>query len=264
MSNTGTSPSAGGNLAHTPQNDQRFTQFLERTEALATIAGQGADVQVKHLLDVTQMAFEGVLDNTENKHGTGVDDATLIAERYWKTRNKQVRFDPKAGNQRKTISCVRSCITLGGWSKGGSGEPIGMVNSAMTIYQNLRKVPGNTQRMVDPANYLITIARKMKKSDTVLDKDELEELTFKSEPDITTVEDVLDAARKSLKKLYDGKHKAGQCSTPNVDTAVKALNRELKAIADARRNGIENQAAVDITAEAARQAKADDAASVSA
>lgn len=245
-------------------NDTRFNDFIERTKALGSIAGQGEDVQIKHLLDVTQMAFDGVIDNTENKHGTGVDDAALIAENYWNSRNHQVIFNPKAGNQRKTMSCVRQCITLGGWSKGGSGEPIGMINRAMTNYRNLRKVPGNSKRMVDPANYLITIARKMKRSDTLLDDEELQELTFKPDHEQATVEDVLDGMRRTAAKLISGKHPAGMCGGANLENVVKALNRELKAIADGRRGNTEAKAAADIAAEADRQTKADGAASVSA
>ena len=170
-------------------------------------------------------------------------------------------FNPKADNQRKTISCMRQCITLGGWSKGGPGEPIGMVNKAMTLYRDMRKDPATSKRLVDPANYLITIARRMNPRgkntrDTVLDEQELRELAFKNVPDQATVEDVLDAMRKVATKLSQGKHPAGACNTPNVDMIIKAASAELKAIADAKRNVV-NQAAADaITQAADQQAKA--------
>ena len=255
-SNSTSSPSAGGNLAHAAKNDTRFEQLTGTVEQLAVVAGQGADVQVTYLLLITQNAFEGVIDNTINKHGDNVDDATFLAEKYWKVRNKNVIFNPKADNQRKTISCMRQCITLGGWSKGGPGEPIGMVNKAMTLYRDMRKDPATSKRLVDPANYLITIARRMKKLDAVLDEQELRELAFKNVPDQATVEDALDAMRKIATKLYQGKHPAGSCNTPNVDKIIKAASAELKAIADAKRNVV-NQAAADaITQAADQQAKA--------
>ena len=105
-SNTTGSPSAGGNLAHAAKNDTRFEQLTGTVEQLAAVAGQGVDVQVKYLLLITQNAFDGVIDNTINKHGDNVDDATFLAERYWKVRNKNVIFDPKAANQRKIIIAV--------------------------------------------------------------------------------------------------------------------------------------------------------------
>lgn len=251
-------------LVHNTKNDQRFDILLEESEKLGVITGQGDDVQVKHYLLVTQAAFEAVIDNAKDKHGAGIDDATLIAERYWNARHKNVIFNPKASNQRKTISCLRQCITMGGWSKGGTGEPMGMINRAMTMYKNLRKVPGNTKRMVDAANYVISIARKLKRSDYILQDEELNDLAFKKDPDITTVEDVLDKTRATLKKLYEGKHTAGACNTENVDKAIKALNKELKVIADSKRS-VQHEEDVKIAGDFLEQheAKADGAASVS-
>jgi hypothetical protein len=257
--------STTGNLAHSPKNDTRFDDLISLSEKLGERAGMGVDVQIQHLLAVTQSAFEAVIDNTKDKHGSGIDDATLIAEAYWKARNKNVIFDPKAGNQRKTISCIRQCVTMGGWSKGGPGEPIGMVNRAMTMYKNLRKVPGNTKRLVDAAGYLISLARKLKRSDYILDDETLNDLAFKKDPEIATIEDILDKTRGTLKKLYDGKHVAGACATPNVEAAIKSINKELKAIAESKRT-VEQQQAVALASEAISEAadKAGDAAPVSA
>jgi hypothetical protein len=264
MSMTGPAPSAGGNLAHTATNDHRFADLLTKSEELGIQAGQGADVQIKHLLTVTQAAYEGVIDNTEGKHPGDEDDATVIAAKYWSARNKNVRFDPKAGNQRKTISCIRQCIGLGGWSKGGPGEPLGMINRSMTIYQNMRKDPNSVKKLIDAANYLILIARRMKGSDHLLDDDELRSLALKKDPDAQTVEDVLDSVRGTLTKLYNGKHRAGTCASDNVKRAISALNKELKEVADGRRSADVQEAAADIEAEANAQEKAEGAASANA
>jgi hypothetical protein len=256
MTQTGASPGAGGTLAHNPTNDTRFADLVAQVEGLAAIAGQGEDVQVKYLLLITQSAFDGAIDNTINKHGDNIDDATVLAEKYWKVRNKNVIFDPKAGNQRKTISTMRQCITLGGWSKGGPGEPIGMVNTAMTLYRDLRKDPATAKRLVDAANYLITIARRMKKQDAILDEEELRELAFKPDSEQPTVEDVLAAMRSTATKLFRGKHRAGACATPNIDKVIMGLNAELKTIADGKRSTAAAVAAADITAAANAQEKA--------
>ncbi len=58
MTQTGISPGAGGNLAHTPKNDNRLELLDAEIEKLAAIAGQGEDVQVKYLLLITQAAFD--------------------------------------------------------------------------------------------------------------------------------------------------------------------------------------------------------------
>lgn len=261
---TGTSPGAGGNLAHLATNDNRYHALLELTDKLGATTGEAEDVRIKHLLAVTQAAFEGVIDNTEVN---GVDAATTLTERYWKARNQNVIFNPKAGNQRKTISCVRKCISLGGWTKGGPGEPLGMINRAMSGYQKLRKDPNMSKRLIDAANYLILIARRMtgpNGSNVILADDELHDLAFKKDPDIATVEDVLDGVRSTLKKLYDGKHKAGSCQTQLVQTAITVLTKELKGIADSKRStAAVTEAEADIIAEADRLQQAEGAASVS-
>ncbi len=121
--------------------------------------------------------------------------------------------------------------------------------------------------MIDAANYVILLARKLKHSDYVLDDTTLNDLAFKTDPDIATVEDVLDRTRTTLKKLYEGKHTAGACNTPHVDKAIKALNEELKAIAKSKKQAQQEEEAYEvgqeIIAEADKQDKADGAASVS-
>ena len=235
----GISPSAGGNLAHTPSNDpdvqraQKWDTLLNDTRELGALKGRGEDARAQHLMKVIQAAYEGVIDNTENKHGTGVDDATRIAEEYWKARNKSVIFDPKALNQRKTTSNIRSCITLGGWVHGGPGEPISMVSNAMTLYRKMRQEPSNAKRLIDAGNYLIVIATKMKRLKEVLSVEELRDMAFKKEGEIATIEDRLSAMRKELVLMRDGKHRAG--GLVEADSVLKPLNRILKGIADAKR-----------------------------
>ena len=236
---TGISPGAGGNLAHSPSNDpdiqrtQKWDTLLNDTRELGAIKGRGEDARAQHLMKVIQAAYEGVIDNTENKHGTGVDDATRIAEEYWKARNKNVIFDPKALNQRKTTSNIRSCITLGGWVHGGPGEPISMVSNAMTLYRKMRQEPSNAKRLIDAGNYLIVIATKMKRLKEVLNVEELRDMAFKKEAEFATIEDRLSAMRKELVLMRDGKHKAGALS--EADSVLKPINRILKGITDAKR-----------------------------
>jgi hypothetical protein len=97
---------------------------------------------------------------------------------------------------------------------------------------------------------------------------DLHDLAMKKDPDAVTVEDVLHNMRATLGKLKTGKHKAGTCATANVETAWKALNRELKAIADAARvtdeDDVAAQATADITAAAELQAKEEAKAGVAA
>ncbi len=217
-----------GNLTHSPVNDTRYQDLLAKSAEFGALAGQGVDVQVKHGLSVFQAAFDAVIDNTSDKHGKGIDDATMLAEAYWKARNQNVKFDPRAPNQRKTVSCLRTVISGGGWNHGGPQEPLGMVNKAMTIYQQLRRDPATSKRLIDAMNYLVLLCRKLKTRHEVLDEEELRALAFKKDASVPTVNDVLDHVRHTLVALKNGKHRAGVCTGVNIEAAIKALSKELK------------------------------------
>jgi hypothetical protein len=233
-------------LAHDTKNDHRYDDLLNDTDELGKQAGLGKDVQIKFLLKITDAAYCGVIDLTANKFGQDVDDAAKLTERYVKAQGSATVFDHKAGNQRKAMSITRTCIKLGSWSKGGNGEPIATVNSLMTIRATLRKDPANAKKLDDAANTLIKYARAQLKSDTLIEPEELRGMCFKKEHETRTVEDVLEATRKSLKSLYEGKHAAGVRNTPMVKQAIDKITADLKAIADERRNAGAQQAVADL------------------
>lgn len=250
-----TAPSAGGNLAHDQSNllAQKWDQLLEDTRLAAASKAAGDEVRVQHLLKVFRAGFEGVIDNTQDKHGSGVDDAQRIAEVWYKSRNANVVFNPKADNQKKLISEMRRMIICGGWTKGGPQEPVATVNNVMGAYKKMRATEG--PRMIDAGNFLLAVARHISRSDTMPAHDDLMKHALKPVGSVATIEDVLDATRRTLIKLQSGKHSAGQCATVNVDHAVKALNKELKAIADAKRAAETAAVGATIAAEADKQNK---------
>ncbi len=223
-------------LAHSPVNDTRFADLCALADDLGKQAGMGKDTQIKFLLAVTDAAYSASIDLTEDKHGPGIDDAAILTERYVKAQGSATVFDAKAGNQRKAMSITRTCVKLGGWSKGGNGEPIGTVNQLMTIRATLRKDPAHMKKLDDAANTLIKYARAQLKLDVLIEPEELRTLCFKKEHEARTVEDVLDGIRGTLKKLYDGKHAAGVRNTPAVKSAMDKITADLKAIVDERRN----------------------------
>lgn len=234
----GVSPGAGGNLTHSPSNDNRWDMLNELTQTLGTQSGLGADVQIKFMLAVTDAAYGGVVDLSENKHGDGMDDATYLTDVYFKARRESNVFDHKSNAGRKAISLTRTCIKLGSWSKGGNGEPIGTVNKLMSIRAKYRKDPSQAKNLKDAASTLIDYARAQLKLDTLIDDEGLDALVFKNPKNESTVEDVLDSMRKTLKKIYDGKHSAGGRQTAGVKHAMDKVNHELKIIADERKSAI--------------------------
>ena len=212
----------------------RFTQ-QGRTQ-LGEQAGKGADTQIKFLLKAVEGGYHGAVDLAANKHGTDVDDATKLSEAYVKAQQGAVVFDAKAPNQRKLISTVRTGIKLGGWPKGGNGEPLATVNNLMTMRQNLRKIPAEAKKLDDAANTLLKYARAQLKRDQLIDDAELKEFCYKPGKNLATAEDIIESMVKQMDKLIDGRaaQSTAQDNSAEVRNARQALRTRLSAIATAR------------------------------
>lgn len=228
-------PNPSSPAAPSVANVITFDEVMATADLLGGQHGVAKDVQIKSLLKTLEGAYHGVLDLKKNKHGTDCDDATKFAERYFKARNGNVIFDAKDDNQQKLASNIRTAIKLGSTPKYGNGEPIATVNNLMAMRQKLKAGP-ERKRLDDAANTFLRFARTQLKQDTLLSDDECRELCFKPVKDDTTVEAILEAARKKLDNLIQGKAGKGQlqCKSPNVMSARHALSQELAAIAKAK------------------------------
>lgn len=223
-------PPAGGNKIS-------FADLVKVAQDLGADAGKGKDTQIKFLLKMVEGGYHGVLDTASNKHGTDVDDATKLAEEYVKSQQGAVIFDAKAPNQRKLISCLRTGIKLGGWPKGGNGEPLATVNNLMSTRQQLRRNPAVAKKLDDAANTLLKYARAQLKRDTLIDdEDELKEFCFKGDKELATAEELIEKMAKQLDKLIAGEasQNTAQDNSPEVRAAKDALRKRLAAIATAR------------------------------
>lgn len=218
-------------------NKMSFADMMQVAKDLGQDAGKGKDTQIKFLLKMVEGGYHGVLDLAGNKHGTQVDDAAKLAEEYVKSQNSSVIFDAKSPNQRKLISTLRTGIKLGGWPKGGNGEPLATVNNLMSMRQQLRRDPAVAKKLDDAANTLLKFARTQLKRDTLIDDDaELREFCFKPGKDLRTGEEIIEAMAKQLDKLVQGtaSSNTAQDTSPEVHQARTALRNRLAAIAKAR------------------------------
>lgn len=221
----------------TGQNTLTFDQILTDAKEWGEDAGRGADTQVKLYQRMAEGGYHGTLSLEPNKHGTGVSDAAKIAEAYFKARSGATIFDAKAGNQRKLISCVRKMIEIGCWPKGGQGEPLATINQLLTIRQGLRKDPVQSKKLTDAGDTLLRYARVQLKRDVLItDPDELKGFCFKSVGPTQSVEDIIEASRKQLMNLRDGKaaHGTALDNSKEVVAAIQSLTDRLKAIAAKR------------------------------
>jgi hypothetical protein len=215
-------------------NKLDMNQLMARAQELGEQAGKGKDTQIKFLLSACEGGYLNAIDLVPNKHGTEIDDATKLAERYVTAQGTATVFDAKAMNQRKLISTLRTSIKLGQWPKGGSGEPMATVNNLIAHRQTLRKNPQIAKKLDDAANMFLRYARAQLKRDQLIDGEELKSFAFKKIPDGQNVAEVLEGIRNSLNKLIKGGRKDGlQDASNEVRAAAQKITDRLVAVAKA-------------------------------
>lgn len=217
-------------------NTITFADLVQTAQELGAEAGKGKDTQIKFLMKAVEGGYHNALDLSPSKHGTDVDDATKLAETYVKAQQGAVIFDAKAPNQAKLISTVRTSIKLGGWPKGGNGEPLATMNNLISLRQNLKKIPAEAKKLDDAANTLLKYARAQLKRDTLIDDAELKEFCYKPGKSLQTAEDLIETMVKQLDKVIDGSAQQGtaQDNSAEVRNARQMLRTRLSAIATAR------------------------------
>lgn len=222
-------------LAHSAKNDTRLDDALKAIEALGADEGKGRDGWAKFLMLTTELAHDGVVDLTDNKHGGTKDDSMVLTERYIKGRTGASVHDHKAGNVKKAVSCTRTMVKVGCKTGLGTGEPLASMNNLVTI-RNKLKVK-ESKRLDDLPNTLLRWARKQIKANTAFDTQELTDLCYRKQQDLKNAEEVLDAIRKSINNLYNGKASQGTArdSSPFIKTMLDAANARMREIANAKR-----------------------------
>jgi hypothetical protein len=217
-------------------NTPSFQDLLDTAEQLGKDEGAGKEGQIKFLLKVAEGGYHSTLDLAPNKHGTEVDDATKLVEGYMKGRQQGVVFDTKAMNTRVRISEARTGIKLGGWPKGGNGEPIATINNLLSMRQKLAKIPAECKKLDDARNTFLRYARAQLKRDTLIDDAELKEFCYKRGRSLPTAEDIIGDINKKLSALLDGTaaSKTVQDNSTEIRDARQLLRKRLSDIATAR------------------------------
>ena len=72
-------------MANIP-NTINLEEIKARTKQLGEENAKGCDTQIKFHLQIAEGSFHGVLSNDKDKHGKGIDDATMLSEVYFKAR----------------------------------------------------------------------------------------------------------------------------------------------------------------------------------
>lgn len=210
-----------------------FEAFLLEADELGRQAGQGKDSQIKFDLKILELAFLGLLDLNPNKHGEGIRDGKVAAERYYKAQTGASYFDHKVPSARKLVSNVDKCIHVGMQGKWGPGQPIGIVNDMLAMRTKFKEA-GET--VEDAHNTLMRLLTNLKKRDDLPTEDELREVILKKEPAQLDAEDIFERIKKLATGLRAGTitNCPDQDTSAEIDRIVKNAEKRLKEIAKAR------------------------------
>ena len=211
-------------------NTGGFQKLMDDATELGKASGKGKDTQVQFYLKVFDGAYHGHIDMTKDKHGIGTTDALKLTEAYVLAQQGATVFDAKASNQRVATSKTMQCIKAGGWTQGGSGEPLQTANNLINIRQKLRADPHNSKKLNDAGHTFLVFCRTLLKSNRLPNDAELRRMCFKPEHQSQTEEEFAEALRKKVNKM---KLKASQIESMFADTLVRACTKRLTEIAKA-------------------------------
>jgi hypothetical protein len=212
------------------KNDTRLDDLLDKARELGVKAGQGKDTLVQFGLLVVNAAYDGVLDLAKDKHGNGVDDAVKAYTEYGKAMASSTVFDHRSASGKVQAAKLRSCIKLGGWTRGGAGEPISTVNKLMAQRDKLRRDPATCKTLDDAYNTLLRYARYQVKQNAVVDDAQLlRAFCLKPVSQTKTLEDFLQDTAKRLDDLRTGRAASNTLShsSQQLATAVSLIRQEI-------------------------------------
>lgn len=214
-------------------NHASFEELMHDAKVLGEQAGKGKDTQIKFALMLTKAAYHKTLDTNPDKHGVGIDDATMMAQTYVKAQQGAVIFDAKADKSRKLVSNVRKCLKLGSMTSLGRGQPMQAIEELVEYRQKLRKDPAAAKKLDDAFNMLMRYATVQIKSNQLLPDDERNAFAFRVVSDVKTPVEVLEATRRTLIKLTEGKvaNCDGLDNSPEVRACISQINARLINIA---------------------------------
>lgn len=230
-------------------NGYSFDELIAITDKLATDRGNGKDAQFKWFNALIEGAYHGGIDLLPDKHGTGKSDAFIFAARYATKQGISTMFDAKPDNERKLMSNVTKGIRFGQYTKGGTGEPLGLLDRFKKAFQDARKKPENKGKLEDPVNGLLRLMTAQLKRDNLIDDNELKNYVFKAPANAKTQFEAVSACRKSLQRLRDGKLHGGVVdNSAMIIQAISCCTARMKEIADASNKAKEQAAGVTATA----------------
>lgn len=212
-------------------NTPSVEDYLAQMEKFGEDTAKGGSTQIMSALLMIEGAYHGKFDLQPNKHGTGIDDAEMLAKRFSVGFSKHSTFNAKSKSHGKLKSNGRKCIRVGTSPQWGVGQPLANVNDFVDGWRALRKA--NTKGLEDCYNALMKYLTVQLKDPQLITGNALSKFYYKNLREEPTALELIQKYAKELHKLTIGK--APGCkeidSSPEVKAAIAALNKRATAIA---------------------------------
>jgi hypothetical protein len=219
-------------LAHDTTNDNRFDDFVKNVRELGRSAGAGKDALPALAITVARASQDGVLDDTKDKHGKGVDDAAKVYEEYINSESKKSVLAHTAAGKAVNASKLRQVIRAGKHDSDFVETINRLIEAHRSAVAAEQKVKPTYNAIIDAARMQIDAAHK-ENSDALTD-DEIREIISKPEKEGPTLEDILRKHATDLEKLVTGEHSSGiKCQDDKLVEAVHNLKDMLATFTNA-------------------------------
>ena len=210
------------------QNDMRFEDLKKEVQQLGREEAMGDDALPKLALKVVRAAADGVIDLDKNKHGPGVDDATLLYTGYVEAKGKKSIHEHTPAGIKSNVSKLRQGITAGMRT---TCDAVANTDRAVVI----RKQLDDAGEKVKPAYAAyVDVWRALNEQDGDLTDEQIKDAVRKKPTAEKDIEKVLKPIQNTLEKLIAGEYKTGgtvlKDQDPRTIQAFEHIRERLAAL----------------------------------
>lgn len=205
-----------GNLAHSPQNDNRRDNLFKQVRELGRDKTKGEDSLAKLFNALLCGSNDGFV--TLDKDSDGVDDAARFYEAFIQSGQKARTYARNAESTKVQVSKLRSAVKVGAMT---TCDAVVVFGTAKDLHYKA-VAAGNKVRPMYQA--LVEIARQQLKTDRDLTDEEILECIYPAGARERTTESELKAIHHRLERLISGE--AGVPFDGSEDFKATVINAE--------------------------------------
>jgi hypothetical protein len=225
-----------GNLAHSPQNDQRYDDLMKEVRELGRASAAGKDSLPMLAHRVVRAAADGVIGTDKDKDGR--DAAVRLYEDYIAAESKKAVHEHSAGGVKANISKLRKLIEFGVMP---IIDPVDIMNRAKVARDQIEK-DGDKPKPAY-AGYVDLAREQLDNPGRELDEDEIKACLRRDAPKEKKLKDVLEKIHKDLEQLMTGEREDGiKDQSAEIIQAEEALRTRLAAMLKAEEDDAFNAA----------------------